>query len=76
MVQTVVVTIRIKNEVKETLEKAGVNIQGVIREELEGLAWKIELREETEKMRKLVERVKPSEKGFAAKSVRDDRESH
>jgi len=76
MVQTVVVTIRIKNEVKETLEKAGVNIQGVIREELEGLAWKIQLGEETEKMRKLVERVKPSEKGFAARSVRDDRESH
>jgi len=33
-------------------------------------------KEETEKVRKLLEKVKPSERGFAAKSVREDRESH
>lgn len=76
MVQTTVVTIRIKKEIKEALEKAGVNISSVIREHLEELAWKLQLKVQTENLRKLLEKVKPSEQGFAAKSVREDRESH
>jgi len=76
MTQTTVVTTRIKKEIKEALEKAGVNIPSVIRQHLEELAWKLQLKEETEKIRKLLEKVKPSEQGFAAKSVREDRESH
>ena len=76
MTQTTVVTTRIKKEIKETLEKAGINIPKIIRQRLEELAWKIQLKEETEKLRTLLEKVKPSEKGFAEKSVREDRESH
>ena len=76
MTQTTVVTTRIKKEIKEALEKAGVNISSIIRQHLEELAWKLQLKEETEKIRKLLERVKPSEPGFAAKSVREDLESH
>jgi hypothetical protein len=76
MVQTTVVTTRIKKEIKEALEKAGVNIPSVIREHLEELTWKLQLKEQTEKLRKLLEKVKPSEPGFATKSVREDRESH
>jgi regulator of PEP synthase PpsR (kinase-PPPase family) len=76
MVQTTVVTTRIKKEIKEILEKAGVNIPSVIREHLEELAWKLQLKEQTEKLRKLLEKVKPSEPGFATKSVREDRENH
>ncbi len=76
MVQTSVVTTRIKKEVKEALEDAGVNIPSVIREHLENLAWKLQLKQETEKLSKILEKVKPSETGFAAKSMREDRESH
>lgn len=76
MADTTVVTTRIKKEIKEVLEKAGVNIPNVIRKNLEELAWKIQLKEETEKLRKLLKKVKASEPGFAAKSVREDRESH
>lgn len=76
MTQTTVVTTRIKKEVKEALEKAGVNIPKVVRQHLEEFAWKLQLEEETEKLRKLLENIKPSEKGFAEKSVREDRESH
>jgi len=76
MVQTSVVTIRVKREIKEVLEDAGVNIPNAIREHLEELAWKLRLKEETEKLNKLLEKVEPSETGFAAKSVREDRESH
>ena len=76
MVQTTVITTRIKKEVKEVLERAGINIPTVIKTYLEELAWKLQLSVETEEMRKLLENVKPSEKGFAEKSVREDRESH
>ncbi len=76
MAQTTVITTRIKKEIKDVLEKAGINIPSVIKAYLEDLAWKLQLNVETEKMRKLLENVKPSEKGFAEKSVREDRESH
>jgi len=76
MVQTTVVTTRIKKEIKEALEKAGVNIPSVIREHLEELVWKLQLKEQTEELGKLLEKVKPSETGFATKSVREDHESH
>jgi antitoxin component of RelBE/YafQ-DinJ toxin-antitoxin module len=76
MVQTTVITTRIKKEIKEVLERAGINIPGVVKAYLEDLAWKLQLSEETEEMRKLLANVKPSEKGFAEKSVREDRESH
>jgi hypothetical protein len=76
MTQTAVITTRIKKEIREALEKAGVNIPNVIREHLADLAWRLQLKEETEKLRKLLEKVKPSETGFATKSVREDRESH
>jgi antitoxin component of RelBE/YafQ-DinJ toxin-antitoxin module len=76
MVQTTVITTRIKKEIKEVLDRAGINIPTVIKTYLEELAWKLQLSVETEEMRKLLENVKPSEKGFAEKSVREDRESH
>jgi antitoxin component of RelBE/YafQ-DinJ toxin-antitoxin module len=76
MGQTAVVTVRIKREIKDALEKAGVNIPSVIRQHLEELAWRLQLKEETEKMSKLLEDVKPSEREFAVKSVKEDRESH
>ncbi len=76
MGQTAVVTVRIKREIKDALEKAGVNIPSVIRQHLEELTWRLQLKEETEKMRKLLEDVKPSEREFSVKSVKEDRESH
>jgi len=74
--QTTVISTRIKKNVKETLEKAGVDIPKVIREKLEELAWKLQIEEEVKELRKLLEEVKPSESGFAVNSVREDRESH
>jgi len=74
--QTTVISTRVKKNVKEILEKAGVDIPKVIREKLEELAWKLQLEEEVKELRKLLEEVKPSESGFAVKSVREDRESH
>lgn len=76
MAQTTVVSTRIKKEVKQILEKAGINIPIVIREHLEGLSWSLHVKEETKKLRKILEKVKPSKPGFSVESVREDRESH
>ncbi|HDD42743.1 MAG TPA: VapB-type antitoxin [Nitrososphaeria archaeon] len=71
-----VVSIRIDEKVKKTLERAGVNISKEVKKYLEELAWKIELRESIKEFSKILENVPPAEEGFSAKSVREDRESH
>jgi len=76
MKQTTIITTRIRKEVKDILERAGINISAAIKAHLEELAWKIQLKEEIEKMRAILESVKPSERGFAEKSVGEDREGH
>lgn len=76
MPQTTTIAVRVRKEVKEALEEAGVNISEVVRRHLEELFWRLRLKEEMETMRKILENVKPSERGFAEESVREDRESH
>ena len=76
MAQTTVVSTRIKKKVKEILEEAGVNIPKIIKEHLEELAWKFQLEKEIRALRDILDKVEPSERGFAVKTVREDRESH
>ncbi len=71
-----VISIRIKKEIKEELEEAGVDVAEEIRNRLEELAWKIKIKKQLEKWDEILAEGKPSEKGFSAKSVREDRESH
>ena len=71
-----VVSIRIDEKVKKTLERAGINISQEVKRYLEELAWRIELREAVEEISKLLEEVPPADKGFSVRSVREDRESH
>ena len=71
-----VISVRIRKEIKETLEKAGVDISEEIRKFLEELAWRIKTRRFIELWNELLKDVKPSEKGFSVESVREDRESH
>ena len=71
-----IVSIRIDDKVKKTLERAGVNISKEVKRYLEELAWRIELREAVEEISKLLEEVPPAEKGFSVRSVREDRESY
>ena len=71
-----VVSIRIDERVKRTLERAGVNISREVKRYLEELAWRIELREAVNEISKLLEEAPPAEKGFSVRSVREDRESH
>ncbi|MGQ9469578.1 MAG: VapB-type antitoxin [Nitrososphaerales archaeon] len=71
-----VISVRVRKEIKEELEKAGVDVAEEIKEKLEELAWKVRTKRQVERWNKILNRVKPSEKGFSVKSVREDRESH
>ncbi|RLG82843.1 MAG: VapB-type antitoxin [Thermoprotei archaeon] len=70
-----VVSVRIRREVKEVLERAGIDIAAEVRRFLEELAWRVMIREHVKKWDRILERVKPSPKGFAERSVREDREA-
>ena len=71
-----VVSVRIKKETKEALERNGVDISRVTRGYLEKLAWKSERQKNLKELHKLIERnVRPSRRGFAAQSIREDRDS-
>jgi antitoxin component of RelBE/YafQ-DinJ toxin-antitoxin module len=71
-----VISVRIRREIKETLEESGVDISEEVRRFLDELAWKVKTRKFIKHWNELLKDVKPSEKGFSVKSVREDRESH
>jgi len=71
-----VISVRVKKEIKEELEKAGVDLAAEMKKRLEELAWKTRIEKQLEKWNDILVKVKPSEKGFAVRSVREDRESH
>ena len=71
-----VISVRIRREIKEILEESGVDISEEVRRFLEELAWRVKTRKFIERWNELLKDVKPSEKGFSVKSVREDRESH
>ena len=73
---SVVISVRVPREVKEILEEGEVDISKEVRSFLEELAWRVKTRKFVEKWSGLLKDVKPSEEGFAVRSVREDRESH
>lgn len=52
------------------------NVPSEVREFLEELAWKIELKESVQRPSKTLEKVPPADKGFSTRSVREDPESN
>jgi len=70
-----VINVRIKEEIKEELEKHGINISQEVKKFLEELYIKVKAKEYVNKWIEELKDVKPSEKGFSTKSVREDRES-
>ena len=71
-----VISVRIRKEIKEELEKNGIDIDQEVRKFLEELYLKVKAKEYVKKWITDLENVKPSEEGFAVSSVREDRESH
>ena len=71
-----VISIRIKKEIKEELEKHGINISREVRKFLEELYIKVKAKEYVNKWIEELKDIKPSKEGFSTKSVREDRESY
>ena len=58
------------------MEKHGIDISQEVRRFLEELYIKVKAKEYLNKWIEELKYVKPSEKGFSTKSIREDRESH
>lgn len=71
-----VISVRVREEVKRILERSGIDVGEEVRRFLEELAWKVKIRDYVSKWDDLLRDVKPSEKGFSVRSVREDREGH
>jgi hypothetical protein len=68
---------RISKKDRETLRRAGINVSAESRKHLEQVAAKIRAEKSLELLSKTIEQMMPPAKqGFAARSVREDRESH
>ena len=51
-----VISVRVREEIKEELEKAGVDIAEEIKKRLEELAWKARIRRQLEKWNEILAR--------------------
>jgi len=72
-----VVSVRVRRGVKETLERAGIDVAGKTREYLEELAWETQTRATLAELNVLVRKgVRPSRRGSSAKLIRRDRDAH
>ena len=70
-----VVSVRVKREVKELLEREGIDIGAAVRSYLEEMAWRIKVKRGLEKLDELLGEMPPASRGFSARSVREDRDS-
>jgi len=71
-----VISVRVEKDVKEALKKAGIDISEKVRRYLEDLAWQTKLDESISELNRLLQDMKPAERGYSSKSVREDRDSN
>ena len=71
-----VVSVRVDKRVKERLERSGIEVSKEVKKHLEDLAWQLELNERLKRWEKFLHDTPPSKRGYAARSVREDRASH
>lgn len=74
--ETTVISVRIRKEIKEELQRAGVDISKEVRKFLEDLARRKRLERELEEVKRILSRVKPSPRGFSRNVIREERRSH
>ena len=70
-----VVSVRVKREIKELLEREGIDVGAAIRNYLEEMAWRIKVKRGPEKLDEMLREMPPASRGFSARSVREDRDS-
>ncbi len=69
-----VVSVRVKREIKELLEREGVDIGAAVRNYLEEMAWRIKVKRGLERLDEMLKEMPPAPRGFSARSVREDRD--
>ena len=73
IMDTEVISIRVRRGTTEQLKKAGINP----REYVEDIAWKANAKRVLLELKEIIKTSKPSKAGFAVKSIREDRnEAH
>lgn len=71
---SVVVSVRLDKEIKEKLDEEGIDLPYEFKKYIKRRIALMELKDTVKKIRAIIEKdVKPSKKGFAVKSVREDR---
>lgn len=74
---SMVISVRVKKELRHKLEREGIDVEKAVKDYLNQRAAQIELRRSIGKLRGIIAKdVKPSKKGFAVHSVREDRNAH
>lgn len=74
--ESTVISVRIKKDVKSVLEKDGVDVESDVKKYLNEKAARIKFRKAMSKIHKIIENeVKPSPAGSAAKWIREDRDA-
>ncbi|MEM2841352.1 MAG: VapB-type antitoxin [Candidatus Bathyarchaeia archaeon] len=71
-----VISIRVDRKIKELLEKAGVDVSREVKQFLQELAWRVELKERLKELDERLSKIPEAPLGFSSESVREDRESH
>lgn len=72
--ESVVISVRVRKEVKTKLEEEGIDVQSEVKMFLEHRASQSQLKEALDRIEKILKKhSKPSKKGFAVKSIREDR---
>jgi len=71
-----VVSVRVDKRVKERIERSGIKISTEVKKHLEELAWQLELKDRLKKLDEGLREMPAAKQGFAARSVKEDRESH
>ncbi len=71
-----VISVRVRREVKEELERKGIDLNRLLKEYLEEVYVRVKAGDYVEKWSRLLSEARPSAEGFAVRSVREDREGH
>ena len=72
-----VVSVRVRKEVIQALEDAGVDVAGKTRAYLEDLAWETRTKATLAELHGIIQKdVRPARKGSSVKLIREDRDAH
>jgi hypothetical protein len=74
--ESAVISVRLEKGVKERLEKEGVDVSYEFKKYVQRRIALLELKKTVKELTVIIKKnVKPSEKGFAVRSVREDRDA-